>query len=86
MATVRTADLVYVFVSMPASASYLGRLPTVLLWGENDPWITMNRANKMLDLMPSATFRPLRAGHCPHDEVPGQFNSELLAWLAESRL
>ena len=32
----------------------------MLLWGVNDPWITMNRANKMLALLPSASFRPLQ--------------------------
>ena len=58
----------------------------MLLWGKNDPWITMNRANKMLELMPSATFSPLTAGHCPRDEVPEQFNSQLKSWLATYRL
>jgi len=62
------------------------QIPSLLLWGENDPWITMKRAKKILDLMPSATFVPLTAGHCPHDEVPAQFNAKLLAWLADNRL
>jgi len=62
------------------------QLPTMLLWGVNDPWITMQRANKMLALMPSASFRPLQAGHCPHDEVPEDFNKQLLSWLADNQL
>jgi len=62
------------------------QVPTLLLWGENDPWITMDRANRMMELMPSASWSPLTAGHCPHDEVPSQFNSQLSTWLTERGL
>ena len=61
-------------------------LPTLLLWGKNDPWITMSRANKILQLMPSAEFCPLEAGHCPHDEVPDAFNAGFVAWLQKQGL
>ena len=61
-------------------------LPTLLLWGSNDPWITMSRANKILQLMPSAEFCPLEAGHCPHDEVPDAFNDGFVAWLQKQGL
>lgn len=27
----------------------------------------------------------LDAGHCPHDEVPEVFNSQLLDWLAQQQ-
>ena len=36
------------------------KVKTLLLWGVNDPWITMNRANKILHLLPSANFSPLQ--------------------------
>eukprot|EP00808_Paulinella_micropora_P031381 g59327.t1 len=62
------------------------QLPTALLWGINDPWITRKKADLMLSVAPSADFLPLRAGHCPHDEVPEQFNAELTKWLADKGL
>eukprot|EP00808_Paulinella_micropora_P005057 g73328.t1 len=59
------------------------RLPTALLWGMNDPWITYKRADEYRSVAPNADFLPLSAGHCPHDEVPDAFNRALLGWLAE---
>ncbi|NJL82315.1 MAG: alpha/beta fold hydrolase [Chloroflexaceae bacterium] len=56
--------------------------PLLLLWGEGDPWIDA-RAR-------SAQFRQhysqleehfLKAGHCPHDEIPHQVNALLRSWL-----
>eukprot|EP00457_Paulinella_chromatophora_P005016 gb/GEZN01005029.1/.p1 GENE.gb/GEZN01005029.1/~~gb/GEZN01005029.1/.p1 ORF type:complete len:530 (-),score=57.23 gb/GEZN01005029.1/:221-1810(-) len=57
------------------------KLPTALLWGVNDPWITIKKANVMKAAVPSADLIPLSAGHCPHDEVPDAFNAELNKWL-----
>ncbi len=59
--------------------------PLLLLWGIRDPWI--NAAGRRAAFQrhaPEATSEVvLDAGHCPHDEVPEQVNSALLAWLAE---
>ena len=58
--------------------------PLLLLWGIRDPWI--NAAGRRAAFQrhaPAATTEVvLEAGHCPHDEVPDQVNSALLAWLA----
>jgi pimeloyl-ACP methyl ester carboxylesterase len=59
--------------------------PLLLLWGIRDPWINaVGRRAAFQRHAPAATSEVvLEAGHCPHDEVPEQVNSALLAWLAE---
>ncbi|UZQ53407.1 alpha/beta fold hydrolase [Trichothermofontia sichuanensis B231] len=61
------------------------RHPLLLLWGEGDPWMDVNKR--------SAQFRQhyphlenlqehfLPAGHCPHDELPDQVNQYLRDWI-----
>jgi len=60
-------------------------IPTVLLWGVNDPWITEERAQRILEFLKysDSGFIPVEAGHCPHDENPEEFNAKLLSWLGE---
>ena len=50
--------------------------PVYLIWGENDPWESIQEAKKWfetfeciksLDVIPNA-------GHCPHDEMPEKVN------------
>ena len=58
------------------------QIPIVLLWGLYDPWITSERAEKMLGFIgDEKAFVPIHAGHCPHDENPAEFNASLLAWI-----
>lgn len=57
--------------------------PVLLLWGDKDPWITSNRAQRMMDLYPRAKKVGLESGHCPHDDTPLETNSALLHWLSE---
>ena len=71
----------YVTVNTLSKFVEARKIPTLLLWGENDPWITKSRADRTLQLMPSAEYIGLKAGHCPHDEVPQLFNEKLLGWL-----
>jgi len=71
----------YVTVNTLSNFVEARKIPTLLLWGENDPWITKSRADRTLQLMPSAEYIGLKAGHCPHDEVPQLFNEKLLGWL-----
>jgi len=57
-------------------------IPTTLIWGVNDPWITSERADKMVQILGSKDcFVPITAGHCAHDENPQDFNHALLMWL-----
>lgn len=56
--------------------------PLLLLWGEADPWMnTRERSPKFHQYYPQLQEHFLRAGHCPHDEVPEQVNSLLRSWV-----
>ncbi|WP_017318541.1 alpha/beta fold hydrolase [Mastigocladopsis repens] len=56
--------------------------PLLMLWGEADPWVNAReRSNKFRQYYPELTEYFLRAGHCPHDEVPEQVNLLLRDWV-----
>lgn len=56
--------------------------PLLLLWGEGDPWMNAKeRSPKFRQYYPQLQEYFLRAGHCPHDEVPEQVNSLLRSWV-----
>jgi pimeloyl-ACP methyl ester carboxylesterase len=58
------------------------KCPLLLLWGEADPWMNAKeRSGKFRQYYPQLQEYFLRAGHCPHDEVPGQVNSLLRDWV-----
>ncbi|XP_022136965.1 pheophytinase, chloroplastic isoform X2 [Momordica charantia] len=62
------------------------RSPLLLLWGELDPWVGPAKANRIRELYPNTTLVNLKAGHCPHDEVPELVNSALMDWLSTLQL
>ena len=56
--------------------------PLLLLWGEADPWMNAReRSPKFRQYCPQLQEYFLRAGHCPHDEVPEQVNNLLRDWV-----
>ncbi len=56
--------------------------PLLLLWGEADPWVKARaRSPKFRQFSPQLTEYFLKAGHCPHDEVPEQVNELLSSWV-----
>ena len=59
------------------------KAPLLLLWGNRDPWMNARGKRAIYQkYIPESTKEViLDAGHCPHDEVPDQVNSELLAWI-----
>jgi pimeloyl-ACP methyl ester carboxylesterase len=62
------------------------RCPLLLLWGRQDRLVPPQLAARVQGLAPAARceLQWLEAlGHCPHDEVPEQFNSTLLLWLGQ---
>ena len=62
------------------------RCPLLLLWGRRDRLVPPQLAARVQGLAPAARceLQWLEAlGHCPHDEVPEQFNSTLLLWLGQ---
>ena len=57
------------------------RCPLLMIWGEADPWINAKeRSEKFRKFYPQLTEHFLRAGHCPHDEVPEQVNAMIRDW------
>eukprot|EP00244_Chara_vulgaris_P004621 TRINITY_DN191_c0_g1_i1.p1 TRINITY_DN191_c0_g1~~TRINITY_DN191_c0_g1_i1.p1 ORF type:complete len:480 (-),score=81.96 TRINITY_DN191_c0_g1_i1:248-1687(-) len=56
-------------------------LPLLLLWGDLDPWIEPTKAERIMSLYPRAEKISVPAGHCPHDEIPEQFNAVLTQWV-----
>lgn len=59
--------------------------PLLLLWGEADPWMRVQeRSNRFRQHYPLLTEHFLKAGHCPHDEVPDQVNTLIRAWVLET--
>ncbi|MBD2692620.1 alpha/beta fold hydrolase [Anabaena catenula] len=63
--------------------------PLLVIWGANDPWTPITGAKiyeearengKDIKIVPIPG-----AGHCPHDEVPGVVNVEIIDWLAQKR-
>ena len=56
--------------------------PLLILWGEGDPWIkARERSVQFRQYYPESTEHFLKAGHCPHDEVPEQVNTLLRDWV-----
>ena len=62
----------------------LGKMqcPLLILWGEQDPWINAREKGMMFrQYYPQVTEHYLKAGHCPHDEVPAQVNALIADWV-----
>ncbi len=56
--------------------------PLLMLWGEGDPWMNAKeRGSKFRQHYPSLTEYYLKAGHCPHDEIPQQVNQLIRDWM-----
>ncbi|MEG4392461.1 alpha/beta fold hydrolase [Microcoleus sp. BROC3] len=58
--------------------------PLLMLWGEGDPWMnSAERSAKFRKHYPQLTEHFIKAGHCPHDEVPEQINELIRAWIID---
>lgn len=56
--------------------------PLLTIWGEGDPWMNCrDRGAKFRQYYPSLTEHYIKAGHCPHDEVPEQVNDLIRNWV-----
>jgi pimeloyl-ACP methyl ester carboxylesterase len=53
-------------------------MPLLLLWGEKDPWIRPQAADRIQSLYPRAVRVSVDAGHCPHDEAPDAVNKAIM--------
>lgn len=60
-------------------------IPMLLIWGSQDRMVLPSLAPIFAELNPNIKLVEIeRAGHCPHDECPEQFNRILLDWLEEN--
>ncbi|QLE55145.1 alpha/beta fold hydrolase [Nostoc sp. TCL26-01] len=61
--------------------------PLLIIWGADDPWTPITGVKiyeKALENGKDITIVPIPgAGHCPHDEVPGVVNTQIVDWLGQ---
>ncbi len=56
--------------------------PTLIIWGENDTWVSPENGPRLLDELPNAELATIpESGHLPMEERPDFFNSLLLTFL-----
>jgi pimeloyl-ACP methyl ester carboxylesterase len=61
--------------------------PTLIGWGENDPWLPMNQAEAASEKMKSAFLVKLEsAGHYPQEHWSGKVNQVLLPFLVRKEI
>jgi pimeloyl-ACP methyl ester carboxylesterase len=59
------------------------RCPTLILWGEADPWIPLERGRELAALIPQAELHTIAgAGHLVQEDAPGAVIGHLLPFLA----
>lgn len=57
-------------------------IPVLLLWGENDKWITLDEAKELRDKLPNSTLIIFQnTYHCPMETDAMQFNASLISFL-----
>ncbi len=63
------------------------KVPLLNIWGESDPWIRcQERSLKFEQYYPSIEQTYVKAGHCPHDEVPEEVNRTISDWMNKINL
>jgi pimeloyl-ACP methyl ester carboxylesterase len=61
-------------------------IPVRIVWGSDDAWIPPETAQRLRDLIPSATLRLVEgASHLIHYDEPVALADELRRWLASNR-
>ncbi len=56
--------------------------PLLLIWGEDDPWMAVrSRSELYRNHYYQIEDHFLRAGHCPHDELPREVNQIIRHWI-----
>ena len=62
------------------------RCPTAILWGEDDPWIPVERGRALHALMSRASFETLPGvGHLPQLEAPAIVLQNVTRFLQHGR-
>lgn len=69
----------------PASLTTLN-VPTLIVWGDQDPWIPLAEGEALRDAIPGASLTVIeRSGHLPFEEQPDAFIGAILPFLAATR-
>lgn len=56
--------------------------PSLLIWGEQDPWVPLEHGRRLAAAMPNAELVVLpNCGHLPHEEYPEAFNRAVSHFL-----
>jgi pimeloyl-ACP methyl ester carboxylesterase len=58
-------------------------LPTLVVWGERDQTLSPLSFPKLVDAMPRAVGKSIRAGHVPHQSNAQEFNALVMGFLSE---
>lgn len=59
-------------------------VPTLVLWGSEDPLISVETGRRATERMPRSVFRQIPgAAHAPHEERPEEVADHILGWLAD---
>ncbi len=62
------------------------QVPVLLIWGEEDSWVQLERGYKLDNLLPDSELVIIPGeGHCPMETEPKEFNSILLQFLDGNR-
>jgi pimeloyl-ACP methyl ester carboxylesterase len=61
------------------------RCPTLILWGEQDRWIPIERGRQLQQTIPGALFRAIpQAGHLVQEDAPEAVVAALLGFLSDA--
>lgn len=55
--------------------------PALIVWGDRDQTLAPASFHKLMELMPYATGKSIRAGHVPHQSNAEWFNEQVLGFL-----
>lgn len=58
-------------------------LPTMIVWGEQDAWLPIERGRELQRLIPGSQLRTIaKAGHLVQEDAPAELVAELVGFLA----
>lgn len=80
----RTAPGVYNIPNVLADLTeYLPAIsvPTLVVWGDRDQTLAPSSFPKLVEAMPRAEGKPIRAGHVPHQSNAKEFNETVIHFL-----
>ncbi len=56
-------------------------IPSLVVWGDKDQTLAPSSFGRMVNQMPHAVGKFIRAGHVPHQSNPGEFNQMAIEFL-----